>query len=423
VIIGAGFAGLTAAKWLARSPVEVTVVDRRNHHLFQPLLYQVATAGLGAPEIAAPIRRILRRHKRTRVFLAEVSGFDLAKKKVLFTDGELGYDFLIVGAGLENHYFGHDAWVPQAPGLKSIDDALDIRRRVLLAFEAAERETDPDRRKAWLTFVIIGGGATGVELAGALAELSRRTIRGEFRACDPASARILVVEGGDRLLQAFAPDIAGDAARDLQKLGVELRFGSLVSDIDAEGVRIGDEMIPAKTVLWAAGTRSSPLGEALGRAIDRQGRVLVEPDLSLPGHPEVFVTGDMAALKHTDGTWIPGVATAAIQEGRHAARNVHAAAHHAATAPFRYVDKGLLATIGRSKAVAQVFGWRFSGFLAWLLWVFIHILYLIGFRNRLVVLFEWARAYFTYSRSARVVLENTYWARERAPLLGPPPPR
>jgi NADH dehydrogenase len=409
VVVGGGFAGLSAARALKGAPVRVTLLDRHNHHTFQPLLYQVATAGLASTGIAAPLRTILRRQPNVTVLLAEVVGVDAKGSRVMLADGALPYDFLVLAAGATHSYFGHDEWAPHAPGLKTLEDAIDIRRRVLLAFEAAERDEVPERRKEWLTFVVIGAGPTGVEMAGTLAEIARHTLRKEFRRIDPANARILLVEGTDRVLPPYPADLSEKARLQLENLGVEVRTKSLVTGIDATGVQLGAERIAARTVVWAAGVAASPLGRGLGAPLDRAGRVQVQPDLTVPGHPEIFVVGDLVSLVQ-DGRPVPGVAPAANQMGAHAARNIQRALDGQPLRPFRYRDKGSLATIGRNRAVA-VFGERLklSGWPAWMAWLFIHILFLIGFRNRLVVLVDWAFSYLTYQRHARL-------------LLGAPPP-
>jgi NADH:ubiquinone reductase (H+-translocating) len=403
VVIGGGFAGLSAARSLRGREVRVTLLDRRNHHVFQPLLYQVATAGLSGPEVAAPLRRILRHQANATVLLAEAARIDAAARRVVLTDGEIGYDYLILATGATHSYFGHDEWEPYAPGLKSLEDALVIRRRLLMAFEKAEREADASRRARWLTFVVIGGGPTGVELAGTLIEIARHTLRHEFRHIDPAQTRVVLLEGLDRVLPPYPPDMSAKAQQQLAALGVEVHTRSLVTGVDAEGVMLGTEHLAAATVLWAAGVAASPLGRSLGAPVDRAGRVGVETDLSVPGHPEVFVAGDLAAFEQ-DGRPVPGVAPAANQMGRHAGRNVLRLARGEPTRPFRYVDKGSLATIGRRAAVAVIGRVKLSGLPAWLAWLGIHIFFLIGFRNRLVVMFEWALAYVTYQRSARLIL-------------------
>lgn len=402
VIVGAGFGGLYAARALRRAPVDVTVIDRRNHHLFQPLLYQVATAALNPSDIAAPIRKILRRQKNTTVLLADSTQVDVERKKVGLSDGEIGYDYLILATGATDSYFGHEDWAPCAPGLKSIEDALEIRRRVLVAYEAAERTEDPERRSTWLQFVIVGAGPTGVELAGALAEISRRALARDFRNIDPTQARILLLEGLDRVLPTFPPQLSEKARRQLERLGVEVRVQKKVTGVDEEGVSLDDERIEAKTVLWAAGVAASPIGESLGVPLDRAGRVQVMPDLTIPGRSDVFVIGDLAAFEQ-DGQLVPGVAPAAIQEARHAAGNITRAVKGKLYVPFRYRDKGMLAVIGRAAAVANLRHLKLSGFIAWLTWVIVHLYLLIGFRNRIIVMFEWAWAYFTYERGARLI--------------------
>jgi len=403
VIVGGGFGGLYAARALRRAPVEVTVVDRRNHHVFQPLLYQVAMAALSPGDIASPIRWILRRQKNVDVILAEATGFDLAANRLILKDGVLDYDYLIVASGATHAYFGHDDWRRTAPGLKTLEDALEIRRRVLIAFERAERETDPARRAAELTFVFIGGGPTGVEMAGALAEIARHSLARDFRHFDPGSARIVLIEGGPAILSAFPEDLQRAAMKDLQRLGVTVRTNSIVTSVSPGVVSIGSESIRAETVLWAAGVAASPLGAALGAPLDRAGRVKVLPDLTIPGTPNVFVIGDLATLAGDDGRPLPGVAQVAIQMGKHAVHNILRAIEHQPLRPFHYHDLGNMATIGRASAIADFGRFRLSGLLAWLAWLFVHILNLIGFRNRLVVLVQWAWAYFTYQRGIRLI--------------------
>jgi len=404
VILGCGFGGLFAARALHNAPVAVTVLDRTNHHLFQPLLYQVATAGLAAPAVAEPIRRILSGQKNTTVLYGEAQRVDLAARKVILENGEaLAYDRLILAAGARDSYFGHDDWAPHAPGLKTLEDAFDIRRRVLLAFEHAERETDPAKRAAWLTFVVIGAGATGVEMAGMLAEIARHTLKGEFRRFDPRNARVVLVEATDRVLPPYTPDLSERARRQLERLGVTVWLGRRVTGIDEGGVQLGGERLEAKTVIWCAGVAGSPVGATLGVPLDRAGRVIVEPDLSVPGHPEVQVVGDLAQVA-THQPPVPGVAPAAKQMGRHAARNILAALAGRPARPFRYRDYGQLATIGRSAAVAMFGKVHIWGWLAWVAWLTAHIYFLIGFRNRLVVLIDWAWAYWTFERSARIVI-------------------
>ncbi|PYQ10198.1 MAG: FAD-dependent oxidoreductase [Acidobacteria bacterium] len=403
VIVGGGFAGLRAARALRRAPVDVTLLDRRNHHVFQPLLYQVATAGLSAPEIAAPLRSILRRQPNVAVLMAEVVSVDVSRRVVVLSDGEMPYDYLILATGATHSYFGHDAWARHAPGLKSIEDALEIRRRLFVAFERAERETDASARRVWLTFLVVGGGPTGVELAGTVAEIARHTLAREFRRIDPSQARVVLLEGTDRVLPPYPPGLSQKARQQLEGLGVEVRTSALVTGVDEGGVWLGAERLAARTVLWAAGVTASPVGRSLGAAMDRAGRVRVEKDLTLPGKPEVFVAGDLALFEQ-DGRPVPGVAPAAMQMGRHAARNVRRSLAGQPLLPFRYVDKGSLATIGRRAAVADFGRIRLWGFPAWMAWLSIHIFFLIGFRNRLVVLLDWARAYVSYQRSARLIL-------------------
>ena len=403
VIVGGGFAGLWTARALARAAVRITLIDRTNHHLFQPLLYQVATAGLSAPDIAAPLRHILRRQKNVEVRLAEVRAIDPSANAVELGDGHrIGFDWLLVASGATHAYFGHDEWATHAPGLKTLDDALHLRRRLLLAFERAEAETDPARRAAWLSFAIVGGGPTGVELAGTLAEIARHTLRNEFRNIDPAQARVRLVEAGPRVLASFPESLSTKARRQLERLGVEVVTGTPVSSIDAEGFRLGDSFVPARTVVWAAGVAASPLARSLGVPLDRAGRVVVSPDLSVPGHPHIFVGGDMAAVSQ-GGKPVPGVAPAAKQMGAHIARVIRDRIAGRASKPFRYRDFGNLATIGRMAAVVDLHGFRISGLLAWWFWLGAHVFFLIGFRNRLVVLLNWAWAYWSYQRAARII--------------------
>jgi NADH dehydrogenase len=405
VIVGAGFGGLTAARALRRAPVTITIVDRSNHHLFQPLLYQVATAALSPADIASPIRRILRGQVNVRVMLADATSVDVSARRVILADGCVDYDILILAAGATHAYFGHDAWAEHAPGLKSLKDALLIRQRVLLAFEVAEREPDLVRRRAWMTFVIVGAGPTGVELAGTLAEVSRQTLARDFRHINTASARVILIEASPTVLGAYPPDLSDAARRQLERLGVAVWSGVEVTGVDADGVTIGQERIHARTVLWAAGVAASPLARTLGAPLDRAGRVVVEPDLTIPGHGEVYVIGDVARVEH-DGNFVPGVAPAAIQEGRHAAMNIVRSLRGQPRLVFRYVDKGMLATIGRGAAVAKVGRFKAQGFVAWLLWLFVHILFLIGFRNRLIVMIQWAWSYVTFDRGARLITET-----------------
>jgi NADH dehydrogenase len=402
VILGGGFGGLEAAKALRRAPVDVTLVDRRNHHLFQPLLYQVATAALNPSNIAAPIRRVLRGQKNVEVVLAEAVAIDVAGRRVVLADGEVPYDHLIVATGATHAYFGHDDWAAHAPGLKTIEDATVIRRRVLLAYEAAEREDDPSSRKAWLTFVIVGAGPTGVEMAGALVEISRHVLSRDFRRFDTRDARILLVEAGPRVLAAYPEDLSKKALDQLVRLGVEVKLSTAVTAIDGAGVCLGEERVNSHTVIWAAGVAASPLARTLGAPLDHAGRVIVEPDLSIPGHPEVFVVGDLAAVEQ-DGKLVPGVAQGAMQGGHYAARRIIDGLKGRATKPFRYFDKGMLATIGRASAVGVIGPLHLSGLPAWLTWLLVHILFLIGFRNRFSVLGEWGWIYFTYERGARLI--------------------
>ncbi|MGA9565335.1 MAG: NAD(P)/FAD-dependent oxidoreductase [Candidatus Korobacteraceae bacterium] len=403
VIIGGGFGGLKAAESLARLPVRITLVDRKNHHTFQPLLYQVATAGLSPAEIAAPIREILARHENVEVLLGEVVNFDLERHIVKLHGFELPYDYLVVAAGASHAYFGHDEWEALAPGLKTIEDALEIRRRVLLAFEMAERHAATTGQHMPLTFVVVGGGPTGVELAGTLAEITRRSLSDDFRNIDPKKTRIILLEAGPAVLASYPDDLRESAKRQLERLGVDVRLNSAVTDVRLGEIHVGTDIVQATLVLWAAGVSASPLGRALGAPTDRAGRVMVEADLSLPGHPELFVIGDLASLKRAEGTQLPGVAPVAMQEGKWVARQIAADLAGNPRAPFHYVDKGSLATIGRAAAVAQFGKVHISGFLAWLSWLFIHIFFLVGFRNRIIVMIQWAWSYFTYDRSARLI--------------------
>jgi NADH dehydrogenase len=406
VIVGGGFGGLYAAKSLAGKPVAVTLVDRKNHHTFQPLLYQVATAVLSPGEIAAPLRRILHRARNTEVILGEVVGFDLAARTVKLQHGpELAYDYLIVAAGARHSYFGHDDWQADAPGLKTIEDALEIRRRVLLAFELAEREAYLTGRHEPLRFAVVGGGPTGVELAGAIADIARRAMATDFKAIDTAEARVTIFEGASRVLGAYPEDLSRSAERQLEELGVEVRTDSIVSAVEPGRIKVGDEWIPTSMTLWATGVAASPLGKTLGAPTDRAGRVLVLPDLSLPEHPEVFVIGDLASLKDVNGREVPGLGAAAIQEGSGTAANILRDLRGERRVPFRYRDKGSMATIGRNRAVAEIGRWHVSGILAWLLWALVHVFLLIGFRNRLWVMREWTWAYFTRERSARLITD------------------
>jgi NADH dehydrogenase len=419
VIIGGGFGGLYAAKTLASAAVRVTLLDRHNYHLFQPLLYQVATASLSPGDVASPIRWVLRRQQNVRVLLADARRIDPAGKRVILdpggdeapeTHGEpsITYDHLIVATGAAHAYFGHDEWAAHAPGLKTLDDALEIRRQVLLAFEAAERETDEANRRRLLTFVIVGGGPTGVELAGALGEIARQSLRKDFRNIRPESARIILLEGSPFLLSAFPEPLRLKARAALERLGIEVRTSAIVTSVDRGGVNIGDQRISAETVLWAAGVAASPLVRSLGVPLDRAGRVLAEPTLGVPGHPDIYVVGDVCALQQ-DGAWLPGVAQTAMQGGAHAAANVLRAINGQPLTPFRYKDYGSMAVIGRGSAVADIGPVKASGLLAWLIWVFLHIFWLVGFRNRLAVMGEWAWAYFSLQRRVRLITGERLW--------------
>jgi NADH:ubiquinone reductase (H+-translocating) len=406
VIVGGGFGGLNATRALRNTAVQITLLDRRNHHVFQPLLYQVAGAALSPGEIASPIRWILRRQRNVEVLLANVVRVDAARRTLVLSDGEVSYDFLILAAGATHAYFGHDEWQVAAPGLKTLEDALEIRRRVLLAYERAERENDPVKRRALLTFVVIGGGPTGVELAGALAEISRQSLGRDFRHFDPSSARVILVEAGTAILTTFPEMLREAARRDLERLGVDVRLGKPVTHVTNGRVEMDGDAIDAATVLWAAGVAASPIGATLGVPMDRVGRVIVQPDLTVPGHPEIFVIGDLASFKGPDGRPLPGVAQVAIQMGRHAARNIRYALDGKPYEPFEYRNLGNLATIGRASAIAD-FGWlRLKGWIAWVVWLFVHIMNLIGFRNRLVVLVQWAWSYFTYQRAIRLITDR-----------------
>ncbi|HET7435705.1 MAG TPA: NAD(P)/FAD-dependent oxidoreductase [Thermoanaerobaculia bacterium] len=406
VIVGGGFAGLYTARGLAHADARITLIDRHNYHLFQPLLYQVATAALNPSDIAAPIRGILSRQRNISVLLGEVTAIDTAAKRVQLVDGELSYDYLVIATGATHSYFGHPEWEPAAPGLKSIDDALEIRRRVLLAFEAAERETDEAKQQAWLTFAVIGAGPTGAELAGALSEIARQTMVRDFRRIRPDAARVILIEGKDRVLPTYPADLSKKAQRQLERLGVEVITSAIVTAVSDHEVCIGDKTIPTRTVLWGAGVQASPLAKTLNVPLDRAGRVLVEPDLTIPGHKDVFVLGDLAASQQRDGSFVPGVAPAAIQAGQHTATNLLRALAGQPLRPFRCRDKGSLATLGRAAAVADFGKIHMSGFIAWIAWLTIHIFFLIGFRNRFLVITQWAWAYLTYQRGARLITEH-----------------
>ena len=404
VVIGGGFGGLCAARALGDMPVRVTLLDRQNHHLFQPLLYQVATAALSPADIAEPLRSIVRKQENCEVLLTEVKSIDPAGKAVITDSGPVTYDYLVVAAGARHHYFGHDDWEKVAPGLKSLEDALEIRRKMLLAFELAERTDNDAERRAAMTFVVVGGGPTGVEMAGAIAEIARQTLVRDFRHIDSKQTRVILVENSERVLGFFDPDLSESAGEQLKDLGVVLKLGVQATEVTHEGVTLSDgEKIPAKTIVWAAGNKASPLGASLGVPTDRAGRVIVKPDLSIPGHPEVFVIGDMANLTPEGGTPLPGLAPVAMQQGRHAAENIEQLMDGGWTRPFEYHDKGTMATIGRCAAVADA-GWmKFTGFPAWLAWLFIHLLFLVSFRSKIGVLFSWAYTYLVYGRKARLI--------------------
>jgi len=421
VVVGGGFAGLWATRALARERIRITLVDRRNHHLFQPLLYQVATAGLSAPDIAAPLRHILGHQRNVEVRLGEVVAIDKQARQIRMADGStLDYDSLLLATGATHAYFGNDQWADDAPGLKTLDDAIALRRKLLLAFERAEAEPDPAKKAAWLSF---GGGPTGVELAGTLAEIARHTLRNEFRHIDPASAKVRLVEAGPRVLSSFPEVLSLKARRQLEKLGVEVLTGTPVSDIDSQGFTLGDQFVPARTVVWAAGVAASPLARTLDVPLDRAGRVPVQPDLTLPDHPELFVAGDLAALSQADGKPVPGVAPAAKQMGKYVAEVIRARLHgKPEPGPFKYADYGNLATIGRMAAIVHLGRLQLSGVLAWWFWLAAHVFFLIGFRNRIVVLLNWAVAYWSYQRSARIIFgddqEDRRPRREGPPLAG-----
>src|ERR1017187_7153594 len=423
VIVGAGFGGLNAAQSLAGADVKITVIEQKNYHTFQPLLYQVATAGLSPGEIAAPIRSILRRHKNVEVLMAEVTGFDLERHVVQTADHEVPYDFLIVAAGASHAYFGHDEWETLAPGLKTIEDALEIRRRVLLAFELAERQASAGESPDPLNFVVVGAGPTGVELAGTLAEICRHALAHDFRSIDPRRTHIHLIEGGAHVLPAYPEDLSRSALEQLQRLGVDVLTSTIVTQIRPGAIYMGETRMNAAVVLWAAGVAASVLGKKLGVPVDRAGRVLVQPDLSIANHPDVFVIGDLAALKDASGKMLPGIAPVAILEGRFVAKLIRREIELGRTSPaqpvqrelFHYWDKGSLATIGRAAAVAQFGSIHISGFMAWLAWLFVHILFLIGFRNRVLVFIQWAWSYFTYERGARLITGSTHLPGWRSP--------
>jgi NADH dehydrogenase len=414
VIIGAGFGGLEAAKKLCGEVVQVTMVDRTNYHLFQPLLYQVATAALSPADIAAPVRAILSKCKNLEVILAEVESIDVNAKKVKMFDGDLDYDYLIVATGARHSYFGHPEWERLAPGLKSLEDAVEIRRRILLAFEYAEKISDEAARKAAMTFVIIGGGPTGVEMAGAITEIARYTLAKDFRHIDPSQARVILVEGEPRVLAAFPEDLQISAMKQLVDLGVEVRTGIHATNLSEQGLQVGDEFIPCRVKIWAAGNNASFVGHSLGAPVDRVGRVVVNKDLTIPDHPEVQVIGDLANFSHQTGEPLPGVSPVAMQQGRHAAHNILAMIDGWKPQRFWYFDKGSMATIGRNKAVADLKLVHLSGIPAWLAWLFIHVIFLVGFRNRIAVLFQWAWAYFSFNKGARLITRN-FQSEQRPP--------
>jgi len=407
VIVGGGFGGLNAAKTLAEAAVDVILIDKTNHHLFQPLLYQIATAALSPGEVAEPIRAIFRRQKNVLVIMREVVAVDKEKKRVVLNNKEaVDFDYLILAPGARHSYFGKDEWERYAPGLKTLTDALEIRERVLLSFERAEETHDAKERKAYLTFVVVGGGPTGVEMAGAIAEIAHKTMLGDFRNIDLAETRVILVEGHDRVLPPFTPKLSHDALESLQRLGVEVRLSTLVSNITADGVQVGDEWIMTPNIIWAAGNVASPLLKTLEVDQDKAGRVVVEPDLSVPGFPDIFVIGDAAHCRNASGV-LPAMAPVAIQQGIHVARMIRRGLRGEDRIPFQYRDRGMMATIGRAKAVAQLGKTGFSGLLAWLAWCLVHIMFLIGFRNKVVVMLEWMRAYITYQRAARLITDRS----------------
>ena len=414
VIVGSGFGGLEAAKKLACKDVQVTVIDRTNYHLFQPLLYQVATAALSPADIAAPVRAVLSKCRNVEVILAEVQSVDVDAKKVKTVDLDIDYDYLILATGARHSYFGHDEWEKLAPGLKSLEDAIELRRRILLAFEYAEKTTDEATRRAALNFVIIGGGPTGVEMAGAIAEISRHTLAKDFRHIDPSQARVILIEGEPRLLAAYPEDLSASARKQLEDLGVEVRTGARATKLSEAGVQVNGEFIPCRVKIWAAGNNASFVGKTLGAPVDRVGRVIVNDDLTIPGHPEVQVIGDLGNFPHQTGQPLPGISPVAMQQGRYAARNVLTMTQGRKPQRFRYWDKGTMATIGRNKAVADLRFMHLSGLPAWLAWLFVHIVFLVGFRNRLLVLFQWAWAYLTFDKGARLITRN-FQSEQRPP--------
>ncbi|WP_415062426.1 NAD(P)/FAD-dependent oxidoreductase [Bdellovibrio sp.] len=415
IIVGGGFAGLKAARALGnKSDIVVTLIDRRNYHLFQPLLYQVATAGLSPAEISGPIRGILSQYKNVSVFLDNVESVDLKNKKLQVPGQSLDYDYLILACGAKHSYFNHPEWEENAPGLKTLEQATEIRRRLLMAFELAEKESDTEKQKQHLTFVIVGAGPTGVELAGAIAEISRHTLMKNFRRIDPSRTRVLLIEAGPRILAAFDSELSRKAARDLEDLGVQIWTNTRVTDVKNTSVVLGEEIVKASTILWAAGVQPSSLNKILGTPLDRAGRVIIEKELCLKDHPEVFVLGDQACLMGEDGTPLPGLASVAMQQGVHAANQILRDVKGQPRRPFRYLDKGQMATIGRKKAIAQIHNLKFSGFFAWILWLFIHVYYLIGFKNKFFVIWQWAYAYLTLKRGARLIVDKEWRSQPKS---------
>ncbi len=415
VIVGAGFAGLNVVKKLAGKDVDVLIIDRRNYHLFQPLLYQVASAGLSPADIATPIRAIVSDDRNVKVMLANVSSVDLAQKKVITEKDQISFDYLVLACGAKHSYFGHPEWEDFSPGLKTVEQATEIRRRLLLAFEEAEKEPDHEKQKQLLTFVIVGGGPTGVEMAGAISEISRHTLEKDFRNIDPSRTRVLLIEAGPRILASFSEKLAKRATQDLEKMGVQIWTSTRVTEVTANGVRLGDEMIRSRTTLWAAGVQPSSLGKSLGTELDPAGRVIIQKDLSVKGHPHVFVLGDQAHFKNKQGHQLPGLASVAMQQGRHAARNILRLVAGKTTEEFKYIDKGQMATIGRKKAVAQMGNLQFGGFFAWLIWLIIHIYYLIGMKNRLFVFVQWAWSYATFKKGARLITATDWHSYPQKP--------
>lgn len=422
VIIGGGFAGIRAAKALGnKEDVEVVLLDRRNYHLFQPLLYQVATAGLSPAEISGPIRSIVSRYKNTYVFLDRAQKVNLKEKTVTVSDRDLSYDYLVMACGAQHSYFAHPEWEEDAPGLKTLEQATEIRRRILMAFEMAEKEENPEKQKQHLTFVIVGAGPTGVELAGTIAEISRHTLTKDFRRIDPANTRVMLIEAGPRILAAFDPTLSRKAARDLEDLGVQIWTSTMVTDVKGDHVTLGSEVLRASTILWAAGVKPSSLNQTLGVPLDKVGRVVIEKDLSVKGYPEAFVLGDQACFLDEAGKPLPGLASVAMQQGEWAAENILRDIKGEPRKDFKYNDKGQMATIGRKKAIAQIGKLKFSGFFAWLIWLFIHVYYLIGFKNKIFVIWQWAYAYFTFKRGARLISEKDWRSQSGSTKAAPSP--